>query len=337
MKSVRLVEPAPIETRPLRIQDVPRPEPGPGQIRIRVEVCGICRTDLHVVEGDLPQHEAHITPGHEVVGLVDALGEGVNDPQVGARVGAAWLHRSCGVCRYCMRGAENLCVQPIFTGYDVPGGYQEYMLADSRFVYALPADIDAERLAPLLCAGIIGYRALMRSNPRRGEPFGIYGFGASAHIVIQIARHWSCPVYVCTRGERRQKLAEEMGAVWVGPADAAPPVKLASSVIFAPAGELVPVALKALDRGGTLALAGIYMSPVPSMNYGECLFEERNLLSVTSNTREDGRALLKLAAEIPIQTRTTAFALEEANEALLALKSDGFEGAGVLQVSSKRP
>jgi propanol-preferring alcohol dehydrogenase len=323
-----------VENDPLRLRDIPTPEPGPGEARIRVEVCGVCRTDLHIVEGELPPLRQQIVPGHEVVGVVDALGDGAGRFAIGDRVGAAWLYASCGVCPYCRRGDENLCDNPLFTGYHVNGGYAEFMVAREDFIYPLSMRVDSAEAAPFLCAGIIGYRALQRSRIERGQPLGLYGFGASAHIVIQIARHWNCPVYVSTRGKSHQDLASRMGAVWVGPADAAPPVKVRGAVIFAPAGELVPVALSALDKGGTVALAGIYMTPVPQMDYQECLFRERSLCSVTANTRDDGGELLQLAAEIPLHALTVEFPLDRANEALQMLKHDEIDGAAVLRVSN---
>lgn len=332
MRAMVLRSPGPVEDAPLELREIPAPTPGPGEVLIRVEVCGVCRTDLHVVEGDLPPHRENVIPGHEVVGHVESAGAGAERFRSGDRVGVAWLHKTCSICRYCLRGDENLCEAPTFTGWDVDGGYADYVTAPEAFIYPIPAGTDSRTIAPLLCAGIIGYRAIRRSDIRPGEPIGLYGFGASAHIVIQIARYWKCPVYVCTRGEKHQKLASEMSAVWVGPADAIPPEKLRSAIIFAPAGELVLPALEALDRGGTLALAGIYMTPIPEMDYGRYLFEERNLRSVTANTRQDGEELLRLAAEIPIEAHTVEFPLERANEALRALKYDGFEGAAVLRV-----
>jgi propanol-preferring alcohol dehydrogenase len=333
MKAMVLSEPGPVESSPLAMVDLPTPEPGSGEVLVRVEVCGVCRTDLHVVEGELPPHRQHIIPGHEVVGRVERCGPGASRFSAGDRVGVAWLHASCGACPYCRRGDENLCDTPTFTGYDAPGGYAEFTTAPEEFIYPLPEAVPAREAAPLLCAGIIGYRALRRSEAKPGEPLGLYGFGASAHMVIQIARHWACPVYVCTRGEKHQDLARRMGAAWVGPADAAPPARLRSAILFAPAGELVPVALSALDKGGTLALAGIYMTPIPEMDYGRYLFLERNVRSVTANTREDGRELLRLAAEVPLHAETEEFPLAAANEALRRLKHDGINGAAVLRVS----
>lgn len=337
MRAMVLSQPGPVEKSPLVLKEIPIPEPGPGEVLIRVEVCGVCRTDLHVVEGDLPPVQPEIIPGHEVVGWVEKTGPGSAHFQPGDRVGAAWLFASDGTCPYCRRGDENLCENPLFTGYSRNGGYAEYMVAREDFIYPIPEGVSSREAAPFLCAGIIGYRALRRSEVGRGEPLGLYGFGASAHIVLQIARHWDCPVYVCTRGEKHQELARQLGAVWVGASDAVPPQKLRSSILFAPVGELVPVALQSLDRGGTLALAGIYMTPIPVMDYDKNLFQERNLRSVTANTREDGQELLKLAAEIPLQTHTREFPLEQANGALQALKSDQINGAAVLRVCERKP
>ena len=334
MQAMVLEHPAAVDTSPLHMRDLALPEPTAGEVRIRVEVCGVCRTDLHVVEGELPPVQQHLVPGHEVIGWVDKCGSGADRFKIGTRVGAAWLFRSCGICRYCKRGDENLCVAPQFTGYTVNGGYAEYLTANQDFIYPIPDDVPSAEAAPFLCAGIIGYRALRRSDVAPGQPIGLYGFGASAHIVLQIARYWNCPVYVCTRGEKHQELARQMGADWVGPSDARPPVELRAAILFAPAGELVPVALEALERGGTLALAGIYMTPIPEMDYGRCLFEERSVRSVTANTRQDGRELLDLAARIPLRTHTVEFPLDQANEALQALKNDRINGAAVLRVAA---
>lgn len=346
MRAMVLDKPGSVEQNPLQLTDVSVPEPAPGELLIRVEVCGVCRTDLHVIEAELPPHRSPVIPGHQVVGRVVGKGPAPaartggaaghpavgRTPEVGDRVGVAWLHTSCGGCPYCLRGSENLCDTPMFTGYDVNGGFAEYTTAPEAFVYPLPSELPAVEIAPLLCAGIIGYRALTRSDIRPGEPIGLYGFGASAHIVLQIARHWGCPVYVCTRGKAHQELALEMGAAWAGGSDSTPPARLRSAIIFAPAGELVPVALESLAKGGTLVLASIYMTPVPGMDYERHLFHERSVRSVTANTREDGRELLRLAAEIPLRTRTRAFPLEQANEALQALKHDQINGAAVLRV-----
>lgn len=335
MKAMVVQNPGPILSHPLALVDLPIPEPGVGEALIKVEVCGVCRTDLHVAEGDLPPHRMPIIPGHEAVGTVVRLGPGTTQlVKEGDRVGVAWLHASCGVCAYCQRGEENLCTAPRFTGYDEHGGYAEYLTAPAAFMYPLPAAVASTQIAPLLCAGIIGYRALRRSEVRPGQRLGLYGFGASAHIVIQIARYWGCEVYVATRGEKHRRLAREMGAVWVGEATDAPPEKLHSAIIFAPAGELIPVALAALDRGGTLALAGIYMTDTPALQYTTHLFHERNIRSVTANTRQDGRELLQLAQVLPLRTHTEEFPLERATDALRRLRHDEINGAAVLRVAN---
>jgi propanol-preferring alcohol dehydrogenase len=332
-RALVLERPAPIASAPLRLVERPVPSVGPGDLLVGVEVCGVCRTDLHVVEGDLPPRRSAVVPGHEVVGRVVACGAEVADFAPGARVGVAWLHAACGRCRFCRLGRENLCLAPRFTGYDVDGGYADHVVVPAAFAYRLPDAGPAAPLAPLLCAGIIGYRAYVRSGIRKGERLGLYGFGASAHIVIQIARHHGCAVYVATRGARHQALARRLGAVWVGDARAAPPEPLDAAILFAPVGVLVPPALAALDRGGTLAIAGIHLSTIPPLDYARHLFEERQLRSVTANTREDGRALLRLAAEIPLRTSIEEFPLAQANEALRRLEEDEIEGAAVLRVA----
>ncbi len=308
------------------------PEPGAGQVLVRVRVCGVCRTDLHVVEGELPDIKPAVIPGHEIVGVVDRVGMEVTDVRPGDRVGIAWLQGTCGHCEYCASGRENLCLAARFTGYQVDGGYADYAVADARYVYPIPPQFTDEEAAPLLCAGIIGYRALRLSGIRPGERLGLYGFGASAHIAIQVARHWGCKVYVASLKEEHRALARELGAVWVGEAAAPPPEKLHAAIMFAPAGELVPPALRALNRGGTLALAGIHMSPIPSLDYDRDVFGERVIRSVTANTRQDGVDLLREAAAIPIRTHTRTFPLEEANEALQALKAGSVRGAAILKV-----
>ena len=334
MKALLLTRPAPIAAAPLRLVDRQVPEPGPGDLLVAVEACGVCRTDLHVVEGDLPPRRDAIVPGHEVVGRVAGLGLGAAGFALGDRVGIAWLNASCGDCRFCRLGRENLCLAPRFTGYAVDGGYAEYALVPAGFAYRLPEDLPARELAPLLCAGIIGYRAYRRSGVRKGGRLGLYGFGASAHIVLQLARHARCTTYVATRGQRHQALARRMGADWVGGASHQPPDKLDAAILFAPAGDLVPGALAALDRGGTLAVAGIHLSAIPKLDYAAHLFEERSLVSVTANTRDDGRALLALASEIPIRCETMELSLEQGNEALRRLRHDEIEGAAVLRIDT---
>lgn len=335
MKAMIVEKPGPIEKNPLQLVDLPTPEPASGEILIRVEVCGVCRTDLHVTEGELPPHKSPVVPGHEVIGRVEKLTEGTSRFKLGDRVGVAWLHQSCGKCTYCKRYQENLCEAPNFTGYDVNGGYAEYLIAPESFVYPVPSDIAANEAAPLLCAGIIGYRALKRSEVQKGQRLALYGFGASAHIVIQIARYWGCEIYVISHNEQHQKLAYEMGATWVGTAEETLPNKAQSAIFFAPVGHLVLRALEALDKGGTLALAGIYMTPIPEIDYMKYIFNERTLRSVTASTRTDGQELMKLAGEIPLHTHTQQFPLEEANVALQMLKHGKINGAGVLQVSKE--
>ncbi|MDH5564464.1 MAG: zinc-dependent alcohol dehydrogenase family protein [Nitrospirota bacterium] len=334
MKAMILEHAADVTTNPLQMRDLPLPEPGHGQVRVKVTVCGVCRTDLHVIEGELPPVTRPIIPGHETVGIVDQVGPDVTLLKEGDRVGIAWLQATCRTCEFCQTGRENLCAQATFTGYHVNGGYAEYALVSENFAYLIPDIFSDEEAAPLLCAGIIGFRALRRSQIKPGQRLGLYGFGASAHITIQIARHWGCDVYVCSLREEHRNLARQLGAVWVGEAADMPPATLHSAILFAPAGELVPPALRALEKGGTLALAGIYMTPIPSLDYTLDLFYERTLQSVTANTRQDGLDLLKEAAAIPIRTHTTSFPLEHANMALQALKGGTIQGAAVLSVSS---
>jgi propanol-preferring alcohol dehydrogenase len=323
--------PRPAERSPLEAVERPVPRPGAGQILVQIEVCGVCRTDLHVAEGDLAPHAPEIVPGHEVVGRVAARGPDVAGLREGDRVGLAWLARSCGRCRFCARGAENLCLEPRFTGWDVDGGYAEYALADAAFAYALPGSLEAESLAPLLCAGIIGWRAYARSGIRPRGRLGIWGFGGSAHLVLQIARHFENEVYVFSRGGEHRAHALELGATWVGDSFDRSPEPLDAAILFAPAGELVAPALEALDRGGTLAIAGIHLSPVPALDYARHLFEERVLCSVTANTRADGRELLRLAEAIPLRASVVAYPMSAANRALADLKSDRIRGAAVLR------
>lgn len=321
---------APIESSPLVLRDLPDPRPGPGEARLRVACCAICRTDLHVIEGDLPRQRLPIVPGHQVVGVVDALGEGCARLKVGQRVGVAWLRHTCGRCDFCRRGQENLCESSRYTGYHADGGFATHAVVPEAFAYVLPEVFEDVRAAPLLCAGIIGYRALRRAELPAGGRLGLYGFGSSAHIVLQIARHRGSEVYVVTRGAGHQRLAREMGAAWAGGAAEDLPVDVDSAILFAPVGDLVPPALARLRKGGTLALAGIYMTDVPPLNYERHLFHERGVHSVTANTREDGEALLREAAETPIRPHTTSFPLADANRALQDLKADRINGTGVL-------
>jgi alcohol dehydrogenase, propanol-preferring len=381
MKAMLLRRIAPIDSAPLDLVDLPMPEPGPGEVRIRVRCCAVCRTDLHVIEGDLPQEKLPVIPGHQIVGTIDKLGPPLtasHEPahvRIGQRVGVAWLRHTCGHCGFCADGKENLCESARFTGYHADGGYAEYAVAPAAFCYELPerlsspfgrgaggeggsgaedmsvdtlsaltltlsqrergphcfSDIDA---APLLCSGIIGYRALRRCNLPPGGRLALYGFGSSAHVVIQIAIHRGCEVYVVTRGENHRELARRMGAVWVGEDARAMPVKVDSAIMFAPAGELVLPALESLKKGGVLSLAGIYMTPIPQMDYERYVFYERDIHSVTCNTRQDGRELLAEAAAIPIRPHTTLYPLADANRALQDLKNDRISGTGVLTMDA---
>jgi propanol-preferring alcohol dehydrogenase len=332
MQAMVLREPGPAESHPLELVERPIPRPGPGEVLVEVEVCGVCRTDLHLVEGDLAPRRPEIIPGHEVVGRVAARGEGATRFREGERVGVAWLHRACGACRFCSTGAENLCSAPTFTGWEADGGYADFTVAPEDFVYRLPEQLTPRDAAPLLCAGIIGYRAYSRSGVRPGQRLGLYGFGGSAHIVIQLARHHGCEVYVFSRGGGHRELAEKLGASWIGETLEAPPKKLDAAILFAPTGEIVPPAMEALDRGGVLAIAGIHLSDLPALDYQRHLFQEREIRSVTANTRADGRALLELAAAIPIATHTLPYPLGDANQALVDLKQDRIQGAAVLEV-----
>ncbi len=329
-----LHEPAPIGSAPLRLETLPDPVPGADEVVVDVSVCGICRTDLHVIEGDLEPRLSPVIPGHQVVGRVSRRGADARRFREGERVGVAWLHRSCGRCPPCLQGAENLCRSPLFTGWSAQGGFAERLTVPEAFAYAIPELFGDAEAAPLLCAGIIGYRALRRSRVEPGGSLGLYGFGSSAHIALQVARQRGCRVFVCTRDPRARELALELGAEWAGAAAEAPPEPLDSAILFAPAGELVPPALRALRPGGTLACAGIYLSEIPPLVYATELFEERTLTSVTANTRSDGEELLAVAAEIPLRPRITAFPLEQANRALEQLKRDGIRGSGVLTVGA---
>jgi alcohol dehydrogenase, propanol-preferring len=331
MKACVLLATAEVETNPLVYTDAEMPEPGEGEIRVRVHACGVCRTDLHVIEGELPPRKSPVIPGHQVVGAVEKLGKNAGRFAIGARVGAAWLHKTDGTCEYCRSGAENLCNAPEFTGYTVNGGYAEYIVAPESFVYPIPEAFPDEQAAPLLCAGIIGFRSLRLSEIKPGGKLGFYGFGAAAHLAIQVARHWNVEVYASTRDARHQKLALELGAVWAGGTLDEPATKLDAAIVFAPAGEIVPAALKALKKGGVLVLGGIHMSPIPSFPY-ELLYQERVIRSVANNTRQDGEDFLRVAAEIPIQTHVQVFPLQDANRALNALKNDAIPGAAVLRV-----
>jgi len=332
MRAWHVDRPGPVDGgHPLALRDTPVPEPGPGELLLRVLVCGVCRTDLHVTEGDLPVHRPGVTPGHEVVGVVVGLGSGdVSGFAEGDRAGAAWLRSTDNTCRYCRRDAENLCPASTYTGWDADGGYAEYLTVPAAYAHRLPTGYDDQDLAPLLCAGIIGYHALKRAELPPGGRLGIYGFGGSAHLVSQVALAQGATLYVMTRGEQAQELARSLGASFVGGAADMPPEPLDSAILFAPVGDLVLPALAALDRGGTLAIAGIYLTDIPPLSYERYLFQERQLRSVTSNTREDAREFLALAQEHRLSVTTHRYDLDAAGQALADLKAGRFDGAAVL-------
>ncbi|MBI3241226.1 MAG: zinc-dependent alcohol dehydrogenase family protein [Chloroflexi bacterium] len=340
MRALQLSSPTPIASSPLALVEQFLPALAPNSVLLRVRACGVCHTDLHIVEGDLPLKKTPITPGHQVVAVVEQIGSGVTAPstslragvRVGDRVGVPWLHTTCGVCEFCQRGEENLCDNARFTGWDVDGGYADYMLADESALVPIPPAFSDVEAAPLLCAGIIGYRSLIKADLQPGEHLGLFGFGGSAHLAIQIARRWNCRVSVFTRREEHKALARELGAGWVGAAHQSPPHPLDRAVIFAPAGNLVPLALGHLRKGGTLAINAIHMSPIPQFDYN-LLYGERTIRSVTNATRHDAVEFMQLAAQIPARTEVTAFPLESANEALAKLKRGEINGAAVLVMS----
>jgi alcohol dehydrogenase, propanol-preferring len=333
MQAMVLEFPAPIGSNPLHLMELPPLLPGPGEMLVKVNYCGICRTDLHIVEGALPLVRLPLIPGHEVVGEVVELGPRTDRFRVGERVGISWLQWACGQCPLCRNGLENLCEKAQFTGFHKDGGYTQMMVAPAAFAYHLPENFSDLAAAPLLCSGIVGYRALKRSDIKPGGRLGIYGFGGSAHIAMQVARHWNCEVFVFTQRPGRQALAREQGASWVGRAQDTPPVALDSVVIFAPLAELVPEALRVLNKGGTLVLAVIHMSAIPPLDFDNYLGYEKTIRSVTASTRQDGEELFQLAASIPIRTRTQQFPLAEANKALQLLKAGEINGSGVLAVA----
>lgn len=333
MRGWAVLRPGPIDSGPLEAVERPVPSPAAGEIRVKVITCGVCRTDLHLAEGDLAPHREAVIPGHEVVGQVEALGAGAGRFAIGARVGIAWLRHTCGTCRWCRQGWENLCVAPGFTGWDSDGGYADYAVVDERYAYAIPDRFGDEEAAPLLCAGIIGFRALRQTRLPPGGRLGIYGFGGSAHLAAQVALHEGATVHVMTRSQSAQRLALAIGAATAQGADDPPPEPLDAAILFAPVGDLVLPAMAALDRGGTLAVAGIHLSDIPAMNYQRHLFQERTLRSVTANTRADGEEFLRIAAAIPIKVTTTGFGLSEAPAALRALAHDEIDGAAVLHAN----
>lgn len=332
MRAWRIGRPGPVREGPLVAGECPDPRPQDGEVLLKVLACGVCRTDLHLAEGDLEPRHPGVIPGHEVVGEVVARGTGATRFRAGERVGVPWLGGTCGSCRFCLRGQENLCLHPIFTGWDRDGGYAELVTVDQDFAYRIPERFTDEEAAPLLCAGIIGYRALERAELPAGGRLGIYGFGGSAHLAAQLAIHRGARVYVMTRSPEARRLALELGAAFAGGADEPPPDPLDSAIIFAPAGGLVPVALRVLDRGGILAVAGIHLTDIPPLHYASDLSQERQLRSVTANTRADGEEFLRLAAEIPIRPTTVAYPFPAADKALRDLAEGRITGAAVLRM-----
>lgn len=332
MRAMVLAGFRPPAERPLELRDVPAPTVGPEDILIKVRCCGVCHTDLHVVEKELPDARLPLIPGHEVIGVVEGAGERAGRFRIGQRVGAAWLRSSCGRCRFCLSGRENLCESARFNGYHADGGYAEYMVMGEKYAYEVPDRFGDAAAAPLMCAGIVGYRALRLSGIEPGGVLGLYGFGGSAHIAIQIAKYRGARTFVFTRGAKHQQLARELGADWVGTAQDEPPAKLTNAIIFAPAGDLYLDALRVMDRGGAVVSAGIHMSPIPEMDYDRYLYHERRMLSVANATRRDGEELLKIAAEIPARTTVKTYPLEAANEALDDLRSGRLDAAAVLRI-----
>ena len=328
MKAAILSSPQPIAQRPLEIADIAEPEAQPGQVVLKVRACGVCRTDLHVVEGELPPIRKRLIPGHQIVGEVVS---GAGNLASGARVGVCWLGGTDGQCRYCRSGAENLCDSPEFTGYTLDGGYAEYTTARSDFVFPLPASLDDLQAAPLLCAGIIGYRSLRVAGVENGERVGLFGFGASAHLALPVLLSWKCEVYVSTRGESHRRLAESLGAAWVAAERDRPPVALDRAITFAPSGDVVVAALASLRKGGVVAINAIHLDRMPEFDYDRLLWGERQIRSVANMTRSDAREFLEVAAEIGLRPKVTVFPLAQANEALLAVKNDAIDGAAVLR------
>src|SRR6266567_33923 len=338
MKAAVLTTPSPISQSPLKIEDVPTPEPKPGHILLRVLACGVCRTDLHIVEGELPPRNPRIIPGHQIVGEIvggDRVGRTLLSDKSGTvpintRVGVSWIGGTDGTCAYCRRGEENLCDFPTFTGYTVDGGYAEYTLARADFCFPIPPALDDLHAAPLLCAGIIGFRSLRVSDVQHGERVGLFGFGASAHLAIKVLHAWDCEVYVSTRGESHRKLAASLGATWVGTEKEKPPVELDRAITFAPSGDVVIAALSSLRKGGVVAINAIHLDHIPEFDYDKLLWGERQIRSVANMTRADARDFLQLAGEIKLRPKVTTFSLDQANEALAAVKNDAIDGAAVI-------
>jgi len=338
MKAATLTSPQDVRHRPLRIGQVALPEPEPGQVLLRVRACGVCRTDLHIVEGELPPRRPGVIPGHQIVGEI-LSGNAAGNPAgateelpIGARVGVSWMGGTDGTCRYCQLGLENLCDSPTFTGYTVDGGYAEYAVVRADFTFPLPDQLDDLHAAPLLCAGIIGFRSLRVAGVKPGDRVGLFGFGASAHLAIAVLRSWNCEVYVSTRGATHRQLAASLGAVWVGSETDKPPAKLDCAVTFAPSGDVVVAALASLRKGGVVAINAIHLDRIPQFDYDRLLWGERQLRSVANMTRADARDFLQVASAIGLRPKVTAFPLDQANEALIAVKEDSIDGAAVITV-----
>jgi propanol-preferring alcohol dehydrogenase len=328
VKAAILTSPRPVSQRPLQITDVAVPQPRAGHVLLRVRACGVCRTDLHIVEGELPPKHLSMTPGHQIVGEV--VGGATEELPLGSRVGVSWLGGTDGKCAYCLRGLENLCDSPTFTGYSVPGGYAEYALARTDFVFPLPAALDDLHAAPLLCAGIIGFRSLRVAGVELGERVGLFGFGSSAHLAIAVLRAWKCDVYVSTRGKSHRDLAASLGATWVGSETEKPPVELDRAITFAPSGDVVIAALSSLRKAGVVAINAIHLDRIPQFDYDRLLWGERQLRSVANMTRADARDFLALAAQIGVKPKVAVFSLDQANEALMAVKNDAVDGAAAI-------
>ncbi|KPL14968.1 alcohol dehydrogenase [candidate division WOR_3 bacterium SM1_77] len=330
MKAIVLDKQESLQKKPLNLKELPIPEPGPSEVRIRVSVCGVCRTDLHVVEGELPAHKSPLIPGHQIVGKIDKMGEKVTIWRIGERVGVPWLHKTCGKCKYCLRGQENLCAEALFTGYDVDGGFAAYTVAPEDFVYRLPDNYADLEVAPLLCAGVIGYQAFSATGLEKGR-LGLFGFGSSAHIIIQVAVHKGLEVYVVSRTDKELALAKELGAKWVGHIDDDMGILLDAGIVFAPSGELLVKSLTKLDKGGRIVSAGIYTTPLPGFDYS-LIYPEKCLTSIAHTTRDNVRAFLKIAAEFKIRIKVNAYGLEEANQALLNINNSEVSGSTVLKI-----
>ncbi|MHA1721339.1 MAG: zinc-dependent alcohol dehydrogenase family protein [Promethearchaeota archaeon] len=332
MKAMILKKTAPIENSPLKYMEIPKPEPQKDEIRIKLRACGVCHTDLHEIEGDLPMMKKNLIPGHEIIGIIDKIGENVDNFKIGDRVGVPWLYSSCGTCKYCKRSQENLCNDAKFTGYHVNGGYAEYMIASSKYAYLIPEIFSDAEAAPLMCAGVIGYRSIKMSQIKPGETLGLFGFGASAHIVIQIAKYWNCDVFVFTRSKNHQEHARKLGASWVGTSKESPPKKIDRAISFVPSGLIIPDILRVLDKGGTLAINAVHLTDIPPISW-DLIYFERQIISVANVTREDAIEFLKLAPEIPIKTEIHTYDLKDANSALQDLKNSKFNGAAVLIIN----